>query len=154
MVMTDVEDRAKHSDLPVYGRLREVVCLVESVEPLYVRYSEDPRGDVGGTSIDGESGLPLPGLSASPLTPESWWTRPVEQWAARQLMKYRHLEHEGDGRVAWILTGSEVGRGPDAEPLLADVIPVAVLAESVLDEADELYSAAFDRGQRVADSRQ
>ncbi len=95
MVMTDVEDRAKHSDLPVYGRLREVVCLVESVEPLYVRYSEDPRRDVGGgISIDGESGLPLPGLSASPLTPEPWWTRPVEQWAARQLMKYRHLEHE------------------------------------------------------------
>lgn len=50
MVMTDVEDRAKHSDLPVYGRLREVVCLVESVEPLYVRYSEDPRRDVGGAS--------------------------------------------------------------------------------------------------------
>jgi len=153
MAMTELDDPTPLGGLPLYGRLHDVVRLVDAVEPLYVRYSEDPLDDVGGRSRDGESGLLLPGLSASPLTPEGWWTRPVEQWVARQLMKYRHLEHEGDGRVAWILTGSEVGRGPDAEPLLADVIPVAVLAETVLEEADDLYSVAFDRGQRVADSR-
>lgn len=154
MAIAETERRAQDDGLAVYGALRDVVHLVETVAPLYVRYSEDPRGDVGGRSMDGESGLTLPGLSASPLTPEPWWTRPVEQWVARQLMKYRHLEHQGEGRVAWILTGDEVGRGPDAEPLLAEVIPVAVLADRVLEEADALSAAAFDRGQPVAEARQ
>lgn len=153
MAIAETVGRAQDDGLPVYGALREVVHLAETVEPLYVRYSEDPRADVGGRSMDGESGLTLPGLSASPLTPEQWWTRPVEQWVSRQLVKYRHLEREGEGRVAWILTGDEVGRGPDAEPLLADAIPVAVLAPRVLEEAETVYSASFERGQTVADAR-
>ena len=142
------------NDLPLYRRLDDLVRLLDVVEPLYVRYSEDPAADVGGRTIDGESGLMLPGLSTNRLTPEPWWTRPVRQWVARQLMKYRHLAATGDGRVAWVLSGIEVGRGPDSEPLLTAIIPIAVLATSVLDEADEIYGAAFDRGRPVARGRE
>ncbi|MET4224558.1 DUF6098 family protein [Oerskovia enterophila] len=124
--------------------LAELAELVELGEPLYVRYSEGPEADTAETSIDYESGCALPGLSVNPLAPEPWWDRPVEHWVARQLHQYVHLA--AGGRYAWVLTGVVVGRGPDCEPLIARVQPVARLADPVIDEAARLYQEAFDVG--------
>lgn len=57
-----------------------------------------------------------PGLSANPLDPEPWWTRPTREWPARQLCNDAHLQREDGERHGWVLAGTVVGRGPDNEP--------------------------------------
>lgn len=112
--------------------------------PLYVRHSRGYDVDSTSVSVDGESGLELPGLSANPMNPEDWWTRPWQDWAARQICQYRHLsDKDGDAHV-WLLTGRCVGRGPDCEPLLVDVKPLGRLTDAVLDRAEEIYQANFN----------
>lgn len=125
--------------------LAELTELLGWMDELYVRFSAGPAVDRERASVDKESGLELPGLSVNPLTPEPWWTRPVEHWVARQLCQYLHL-HGGD-RFAWVLTGSVVGRGPDCEPLVADPRPVAIIDDAVLAEAQQVYRAAFAPGR-------
>jgi hypothetical protein len=138
--------------------LDELGKLVSEYPGVYVRYSAGPRHDADELSIDGESGLELPGLSVNPLTPEAWWSRPLAHWLARQLMQYQHLG-EREGAFGWVLTGREVGRGPDCEPLVVDVVPLARITQSLVAEADALYSRVFDRGalphhrDREGDSR-
>lgn len=126
-------------------RLDELSELVETVGASYVRYSAGPEVDLHTASRDGESGAVLPGLSVNRLQPEPWWDRPTREWIARRLAQYLHLGAAQD-RYAWVLLGREVGRGPDSEPLLADVVPVAVIADSALREALELYRRAFTPG--------
>ncbi|WP_449385057.1 DUF6098 family protein [Cellulomonas soli] len=126
--------------------LDELVELLTMLGPLYVRFSAGPHVDAAGTSRDSESGLPLPGLSANPLQPEPWWTRPPRQWVARQLMQYAHLQADEE-RVPWVLTGTAAGRGPDGEPLLAQVHPVAVVTGPLLEEAVAVYREAFEPGR-------
>lgn len=137
--------------LPVLRSLAELAAAVREARGLHVRYSAGPDADASRTSVDTESGLELPGLSVNPLDPETWWTRPLDDWLARQLCQYRHLEEKDSDRYAWVLRGREAGRGPDCEPLLADVEPVAKLDESLLDEAEARYRARFDAGQGPAD---
>jgi len=127
--------------------LVELEDLVRREPRLCVRYSEGPEQDMSRNSIDTESGLELPGLSVNPLAAEAWWTRPLTDWLARQLCQYRHLSEKNPARFAWILTGREVGRGPDCEPLLADVQPVARLSERLLAEAERVYHQQFDAGK-------
>ncbi len=124
------------------GTLDDLARAVERSGRLYVRWSEGPADDQDG-SVDTESGLTLPGLSVNPLHAESWWTRPFEDWLARQVCQYRELREKNPGRFAWALSGAEVGRGPDCEPLLREVIPIARLEERLLDEADARYRARF-----------
>jgi len=127
-------------------RLDQLAELVAAAGPVYVRFSAGPQADASGTSRDGESGAELPGLSVNRLQPEPWWDRPARVWIARQLMQYAHLGASGE-RFAWVLTGREVGRGPDSEPLVADVVPVALLAGTVLDEAVAVYREALAPGR-------
>lgn len=134
------------SDLPLMENLDQLAELVRSERGLHVRYSEGPEHDARERSIDTESGLELPGLSVNPLDVEAWWTRPIEDWLARQLCQYRHLAEKNPDRYAWVLRGTMVGRGPDCEPLLSDVKPVAGLSESLLEEAEARYLANFDAG--------
>ena len=65
-------------------------------------------------SIDTESGLELPGLSVNPLAAESWWTRPLRDWLARQLCQYRHLSEKNPARFAWTSSVAKWGAGPTA----------------------------------------
>ena len=116
--------------------LREVAALVAQRPGMYVRWSKGPEDDADERSRDHASGLDLPGLAANPLDPPRWWTLPVEAWVARQVTTYDHLGADQD-LVAWVLTGRTVDRGPDNEPLLVDVRPVARLAGRVLEEAAE-----------------
>lgn len=125
--------------------LTQLAELLRLLGELYVRFSQGPTADAASTSTDKESGCVLPGLSVNPLAPEPWWTRPVEQWLARQLCQYAHLS-AGD-RFGWVLTGRVVGRGPDCEPLVTDTRAVAELDDGVLEEAERVYRAAFDPGR-------
>ncbi|ACZ32081.1 hypothetical protein Xcel_3079 [Xylanimonas cellulosilytica DSM 15894] len=126
------------------GSLDELAALAVTRAPLYVRFSAGPDADAAEASRDHESGCELPGLSVNPLNPEPWFDRPPVQWVARQLVQYAHLDQ--DGRFAWVLTGRVAGRGPDCEPLLADVEPVAAVSGAVVREARDLYARAFDAG--------
>ncbi|HLU99514.1 MAG TPA: DUF6098 family protein [Thermobifida alba] len=119
--------------------------------PLYLRHSRGPDADAAETSRDYESGLALPGLSATVLTPQPWWTRPLADWLARQICTYVELTDAADDRAAWVLSGRVVGRGPDHEPLLADAVPVARLSRAAVDQARDRYAARFDVGRGSAD---
>ncbi|MFF1302055.1 DUF6098 family protein [Streptomyces sp. NPDC058307] len=130
--------------MPVVRTLAELAALTERHERLYVRWSRGPEVDLTrGSSTDELTGLSLPGLSANPLDVEDWWQgRPVQLWVARRLFDYSHLPHEkGPGVRPWVLQGRERGRGPDNEPLVADVRPMCWIDLQVIDEA----RAAVDR---------
>lgn len=112
--------------------------LLDEHRGLYVRWSKGPVADLADTSgTDDLTGVPMPGLSASPLDIEEWWEdRPVELWVARRLYDYAHLPHDkGPGVRPWVLRGREPERGPDNEPLVADVEPLRGIADEVIDAA-------------------
>ncbi|MFD7306792.1 DUF6098 family protein [Promicromonospora sp. NPDC059942] len=132
------------ADMPRLQTLTEVAELVQLLAPVYVRFSAGPEADRAAVSRDHESGCLMPGLSVNPLTPEPWWTRPVEHWIARQLYQYAHLMVQD--RFPWLLTGEVSARGPDCEPLLVAITPVASVAPSTLDQAMSLYKQAFAPG--------
>jgi hypothetical protein len=121
----------------------ELVRLVEQLPDLFVRYSKGPSHDgPNGTSRDYESGVDMPGLSVTTIAPESWWPRDAADWVARRVCKYDEL-HEED-RFPWLLTGRVVGFGPDHEPLVMDIKPVARVGEAALARAREIYESRFD----------
>ncbi|MGW0838959.1 DUF6098 family protein [Streptomyces sp. NPDC002787] len=125
-------------ELPALRSLDDVAALVRRTPGCHVRWSHGPGADQDlVTSRDGLTGVRLPGLSANPLDLEPWWKdRPVELWVARRLYDYSHLPRErGPGVRPWILRGRVEGRGPDNEPLLRDVEPVAWIDEAVIEEA-------------------
>ncbi|CAM5286048.1 DUF6098 family protein [Streptomyces aurantiogriseus] len=125
-------------DLPVAHALTELAGLVERRQGLFVRWSRGPETDLGSVSSTDElTGVPMPGLSANPLDVEDWWEdRSRTLWVARRLYDYAHLPHEkGPGVRPWILTGRETGRGPDNEPLVADVRPLCWIDPGVIEEA-------------------
>ncbi|NKQ26439.1 DUF6098 family protein [Streptomyces galbus] len=126
------------AELPVVHSLEELTRLMQRRRGLYVRWSRGPAIDLGrSSSIDELTGVRMPGLSASPLDVEEWWgDRSPVLWAARRLYDYAHLPHEkGPGVRPWILAGRERGRGPDNEPLVAEVEPLCWIDDAVIDEA-------------------
>jgi hypothetical protein len=138
-------------DLPaVIGSLGELADIVRERGRVYVRYSKGPSKDHD-PSVDTESGLTLPGLSANPLHAEQWWSRPFEDWLARQVCQYRELHEKNPERFAWALCGTEVGRGPDCEPLLRRVEPVGRLDDGLLAEAVARYEERFHAGRGPED---
>jgi hypothetical protein len=126
--------------------LAEVVELVDAYGTLFLRYSKGPEADRTGPSRDYEADVKMPGLSVTVVSPEPWWRRPVEDWVARRLCKYAELGEEED-RFPWLLTGCVVGNGPDHEPLVNEVQPVARVATAALEEALSVYDERFDVGQ-------
>jgi len=128
--------------------LAGVVALVEEHgRDLFLRYSGGPERDVeSGVSRDYEAGVELPGLSVTDVAPEEWWPRPVEDWVARRICKYLELGEE-DGRYPWLLTGRLTGHGPDHEPVVDGVVPVAKIGPGALDEAKRVYTERFDVGE-------
>ena len=130
-------------DLPTLDSIAELCRLVR--DGVYVRYSKGPDDDDGSTSRDYESGLDLPGLSSNPLSPESWWDRPLEEYLARQICNYAHIKEESDDeRRAWVLSGEVIGRGPDNEPLVQRFTPLAFLSDDLIREAKRLYEERFE----------
>lgn len=133
--------------MPTVQTLEEMTELAQRHPGMYVRWSRGPSADGTGRSADDLTGMRLPGLSASPLTVESWWgDRPLRLWIARRLYDYSHLKHEkGPDVRPWLLQGQEQGRGPDNEPLVSCDRPVAWIAFRVLDEAVREVEGQNDR---------
>ena len=128
-------------ELPTITDLAELVGLLG--DDVYVRWSKGPDEDAASSSRDSLTGVELPGLSASPLAIEPWWEdRSAQLWVARRLYDYRHLRDlRGPDVRAWVLRGEEVGRGPDNEPLVRCLEPLAWVAESALAACEELVNA-------------
>jgi hypothetical protein len=135
----------------VIETLADIVDTVRTLGTVYLRYSEGPDQDLRSrTSRDYEAGVDLPGLSVTVVSPEAWWSRPVEDWVARRLCKYAELGHP-EGRFPWLLTGREVGNGPDHEPLVDEIRPIARIADTAVREAVLVYRARFEPGQDSRD---
>jgi Family of unknown function (DUF6098) len=134
-------------DLPELTSLAALAKLVGERPGLFVRWSKGPDRDREERSTDYATGLALPGLAVIPLTPPTWWTLPADAWLARQIQAYAHLAEDQPDHVAWVLAGRIVERGPDNEPLVVDIEPVARLHGSVLEEA----AAREPRSSRESD---
>jgi hypothetical protein len=133
------------TDMPTLDRLDELTLLIEHGEAVYLRYSPGPEADATHPSKDHESGLLMSGVSANPLRPPRWWTRPPEDWVARAVCQYiRELD---EGARPWVLTGRVVDFGPDNEPLLAEVQPIAWLSDELLAAARRHYREQLAAGQ-------
>ncbi|WP_259608144.1 MULTISPECIES: DUF6098 family protein [Microbacterium] len=65
---------------------------------------------------------------------------------AHRGLAVRYSKGWGDDRIAWVLTGRIVGRGPDCEPLLDDVRPVAQLAPETAGGGGARLPRAVPRG--------
>ena len=127
--------------------LEQLVRFVQRHEGVLLRYSQGPKADAdSGPSRDYEAGVDLPGLSATTVEPEPWWPRPAEDWIARRVCKYAELG-EQEGRYPWLLTGDVAAHGPDHEPVVVHVRPLARITERALDEAKALYHQRFDVGR-------
>ena len=122
-------------ELEVFHRLDDLVRLLEVTPNLYVRWSLGPAADRCATSTDQLTGVELPGLSANSLAVEPWWgDRPAHVWLARRLYDYRHLGDQ-PGVVPWVFEGEELARGPDNEPVVRCIRPIARLSNGVVRES-------------------
>ncbi len=135
------------ADLPTIGSLGELAAIVREHGQVYLRHSLGPDADAHQRSRDYESGLELPGLSVVPLRSPAWWTRPAEDWLARQISKYAHLSDRDSRRFAWVLAGEVAGAGPDSEPLIARPRPLGRVGDRALAEARRCYTERFDPGR-------
>lgn len=141
----------EHTGLPTVDSFDDLVALVDSSPGMYLRYSPGPEQDAkDGPSRDYESGQEMPGWSVTTIDPEPWWTRPAADWIARRVCKYGELGEESD-RFPWLLRGRRVGSGPDHEPLVDSIAPVARLAEEVVVEARQRYESRLDAGNDSRD---
>jgi hypothetical protein len=131
--------------LPTLADLDALVELLDEYpHDLFVRWSRGPEVDGGGgASRDSLTGIRLPGLSANALAVEPWWEgRSVRLWVARRLYDYRHLRTlRGEGTRPWVMRGEVCGRGPDNEPLVRCLRPVAWISERALVESERLVEA-------------
>lgn len=139
--------RSDQTSLGVIDDFEELAALVAGERDLYLRYSRGPDADAeDGPSRDYEAGVNLPGLSVTTIAPEPWWPRPVQDWVARRVCKYAELGDEPD-RFPWLLRGRIAGWGPDHEPVVVDVKPVARLGTAVLSAARRRYRERFKVGE-------
>lgn len=71
----------------------------------------------------------------------------MREWVARRMCKYAGLMRAPRQPRPWLLTGREVGIGPDHEPLLAECHPLAWVGPSALADAAEVYQRRFTVGR-------
>jgi hypothetical protein len=134
-------------EMGVLTRLDDLEALLDTeVEP-YLRYSPGPESDAVHPSKDHESGLLMPGVSVNPLRPPGWWTLPVRDWLARRVCQY--LRELAENARPWVLTGRRIDFGPDNEPLLVDIVPIAWLSAELVVEAHEHYRHALNAGRET-----
>lgn len=132
------------ADMFTVYSLRQLDELTSLGMTPYLRYSPGPEADAAHPSTDHESGLLMPGIAVNPLASPGWWSLPQEDWLARRICQY--LREEREGARPWLLSGRQVDFGPDNEPLLVDVEPVAWVDRALVDEAYERYHTRLDAG--------
>jgi hypothetical protein len=134
-------------ELLVIRSFAELVEFVTARDGVLLRYSKGPWHDAeAGPSRDYEADVDLPGLSATTVTPEPWWPRPPGDWIARRVCKYAELGEDED-RYPWLLTGEVAGWGPDHEPVVVHVHPLARISQEALAQAQDLYEERFKVGR-------
>jgi len=133
-------------ELPVLETLSEVIEASGGREDVYLRFSYSPDDGDAAARRERESGYLLPGVPAWPMNPEPWWGAGSRVWVARQLARRAHLSHAG--AEPWLVSGEIRGRGPDCEPLIAHVSPIALVHRRVLAEAEESHAAWQTRAFR------
>lgn len=133
-------------ELPVLHSLSSVVERCADREDVYLRFGHDPEDLDAAARRERESGNLLPGVPAWPLCPEPWWGAGARTWVARQLARRSHLAHAG--AEPWLVAGEVRGRGPDCEPLIGSLAPVALINRAVLAEAEEAYATWQTRAFR------
>ncbi|WP_199435340.1 DUF6098 family protein [Qaidamihabitans albus] len=131
--------------------LRELTELTSLGVAPYLRYSPGPEADAGHPSTDHESGLVMPGLAVNPLPAPGWWSLPLEDWLARRVCQY--LREVREGARPWLLSGRQIDFGPDNEPLLVDIEPVAWIDSALVDEAHRRYHARLNAGSETHGDR-
>jgi len=114
---------------------------------LYLRYSNGPATDKGTPSYDYEAGVSMPGLSVTPLGPPRWWARPPIDWVARRVCKYLELGEDCPDRRPWVMAGRVTDTGPDHEPLVVDVEPIAWVGPHAVAQARQHYEDRFAAGR-------
>jgi hypothetical protein len=140
-----LDDMDPVDEMPTLTHLAELCTLVAGDQAVYLRYSPGPLSDATHPSTDHESGLAMPGLSANPLRPPAWWSLPSEDWVARRVCQY--LRELQEGAWPWVLTGEVADFGPDNEPLLVRILPIAWLAPSLVREARQRYHDRLAAGR-------
>jgi hypothetical protein len=136
-----------HREISSLDELADLVTDWRGKYELYVRWTKDVERDAHAeTSRDELTGLELPGLSVNSLRVEPWWgERSKSKWVARRLYDYRHLpEIRGPETRPWVVTGEEIGRGPDNEPLICRCEPIAAVALSVIEAAQDVVRELGD----------
>lgn len=116
---------------PTITTIEELEALIDNSDALYVRWSHGPEADEAnnwisknwaGTWQDFRGDydyIPVDedGLSATEITDP----RDAKKWAA-----------ETYGTVCYVLTGREIARCSDEEPLLVNVEPIAILSAELI----------------------
>lgn len=138
-------------DMFTVHSLRELAELTAQGVAPYLRYSPGPDADAAHPSKDHESGLMMPGVSVNPLPAPRWWTLPLEDWLARRVCQY--LRELNEGARPWLLSGRPVDVGPDNEPLVVDVRPVAWVSPELVREAHDRYHSRLNAGVETHDQR-
>lgn len=72
---------------------------------------------------------------------------PARDWLARQICNYVHLADHDETRHGWVLSGRTTARGPDNEPLLRPARVIALLDDSLVEDARARYHERFDVGR-------
>ncbi|MTD14931.1 hypothetical protein GIS00_13375 [Nakamurella sp. YIM 132087] len=128
--------------LPVVESVGHLARLVryQAGRPLFLRWTGDLRADLDAHEIlDPQTGVPLPGLPAVSLSVEPWWgRRSVELWVARKL--HTAVAARRPGAALWVISGAEVGRGPDNDSLVVDCTPVARLGSRLIASAGRIWA--------------
>lgn len=133
-------------EYPVLETLSQVVEQCGDRQDVYLRFGYGPDDGDASARRERVSGYLLPGVPAWPLCPEPWWGAGARVWVARQLARRAYLGHAG--AEPWLVTGEVRGRGPDCEPLIGHVTPVALIHRRVLAEAEESHAAWQTRAFR------
>jgi Family of unknown function (DUF6098) len=81
---------------------------------------------------------------------EPWWPGPAIDGVARRVCKYADLAAKDDDRKPWLLHGQVAGHGPDHEPLITDIEPLAWIGPQAVAQGLETYQQRFDIGRSSA----
>lgn len=112
------------------------LATLATTATIYVRW--EVRGQAGikrGYSINHVTGAREDGISANALMLDN------AEWLATSVLEYRGV----CGLNGWVITGDEIGRGSDNEPLLANVTVLAKIGDTLVAEADQKIAERWAR---------
>lgn len=113
------------------SKIRELIT--QYGDDLYVRWG-NPKLD---NLVDGLSRNCATGRSEAGISCSRWWSE-REDLLYRWLGEYQFLRINGEEIVPYLLTGEEVGKGGDGEPVIANGRALAIVSEDLVKTLDEI----------------